>query len=74
MTIKQGLKLEILKLKRGTRRLAFLFLLEMLPHIKSSLKLAVSFLIPQQHLTGLDRFLTLRAAPYGLGSLRIHDQ
>jgi hypothetical protein len=39
------------------------------PHIKSSLKLAVSFLIPNQHLTGLDRFLTLKPAPLGLGSL-----
>jgi hypothetical protein len=38
-------------------------------HIKSSLKLAVSFLIPKQHLTGLDRFLTLKPAPDGLGSL-----
>jgi hypothetical protein len=35
-------------------------------NIKSSLKLAVSFLIPKQHLSGLDRFLTLKPAPDGL--------
>jgi hypothetical protein len=38
----------------------------MVTDIKSSLKLAVSFLTPQQHLTGLGRFLTLKPAPDGL--------
>jgi hypothetical protein len=47
--------------------------------IKSSLELAVSFLILTMNLTGriahgLGSLLDPTAAPYGLGSLRIHDQ